>query len=1090
MNKLVEAFVKNKVFANILLVVVLLGGIVAAHTMIREDFPSVTLDSVMVNLDWDGASPEDVEEGVSRKVEDAIDSLEGVDTYTTSSVEGHSATSITVNYGYDVNILYDRVKNKIDQISTFPGDADNPVVTIPTKTSHVMALGVTGPMDEVTLKKWANTIEDELKRLPEISQIAVAGTRDYQVTVEISEQALQKYNLTLSDVTSVIAHSSLNLSGGTIKTSGEEFSVRTVGKRYSSKELADIVVIAGDKGEAITLGQLARIRDNFEQNDLSFQTHGNPMAVIDVQQTEQEDAITIADRIKRYVAEKNPTLPPGTRIIILSDSTAKIRANIDILTGNGLMGLALVFAVLWLFLDTRLAFWAGMGIPTSLAGGLAVLWLSGYTMNSITLFGLIMVLGIVADDAIVVGEAIYVQRKNGASPLAAAMNGLTEVGLPVIASVATTVVAFLPLMHVAGVLGKIIIGLAMAVIGCLLISLIECTILLPAHLSNLPDPNRPKRSRFALLRCIEAFHDRSVKSMEYVAETLYQSWVKKVISHRYLAASVAVAVSMITLGLFQGGLLKYNMFPERDGYEIAAQLTFPEGTPYGVTEAAVKRIEAGMLSLAEKTETQSGAPLIENLITISGQGVENHIGATSSTGANLGGVQVALLNDSDRGIHARDICLAWEKEVGPIAGVEKLTYTSGGGGPPGGDIEICLQGENLENLTGASAVVMEKLRQIDGVFRIESDSSPGKNEVRFTLKPDARNLGIEVTDIANQAFAAYFGEKAITIQRGDDEVDVRVTYTEEERSTLESLQNLMVSTPDGTMVPVKAVANVEIRPGFSTITRTDNRRQVMVSADVDTTTIVSGEVLAQLQGKFFSDLKKDWNVSVALKGNAKKDKETNESLAVWVPLAVLMIYMIVATMFRSYLQPLIILITVPFGLIGAALGHLIMGLNLSMFSIFGMVALTGVVINDAIVLIDRINSNLKEGMPMIPAVVAGGVRRFRSIILTSVTTVGGLLPLILETDSAATTMIPMAVSLAAGLTFATGLTLLLIPGLMVILNDARCLAARLLIGTPQSRESVEPAYMESGAGKTLTPETTAQENTAVATDTMPLIPEG
>lgn len=1056
MKKIAEAFARNTVFANILLIIILLAGLGAARLMVREDFPSMTLDTVTVNLAWDGASPEDTEEGISRKVEDAIDSVEGIDTYTTTSTEGSSSTVITVKYGYDTEKVYDRVKNEIDQISTFPDDADNPVVNVPTVIFPVMTLGVSGEMDEKTLKTWADAMEDELKHLPEISQVEVTGTRDYQITVELSEGVLRRYNLTLSDVATAISNSSLNLSGGKVKTRGEEFSVRTMGKRYSGKELADIVVVAGTGGESLSLGQLATIKDDFEQDKLAIRSNGNPMALVVVSKTEQEDAIAIADRVTRYVTEANRTLPPGAHISILSDNTEEIRTNIGILRKNGIMGLILVFAVLWLFLDTRLAFWAGMGIPISLSGGLAILWLTGYTINTVSLFGLIMVLGIVADDAIVVGEAVYVQRKNGAGPLAAAVNGLMEVGMPVLAAVATTVLAFVPLMHIKGTMGKVIVCLAVAVIACLVISLVECLILLPAHLSTLPDPKGQTPSRFAPLRALESFHTRSVESMERVAETVYRPLLTKVLAHRYPAVCVAVAVALVTIGLFRGGLLKYNMFPERDGFELAAQLTFPEGTPYEVTEAAVARIEAGMHSLAAKTDTASGAPLVNHMLSVTGKAVNGHMGSMGNTGANLGGVQVSLLNASERGIHTRDLCLAWEQEVGAIAGVEKLTYTSGGGGPPGGDIEIALEGNDLDALTTAADDVMERLRQIDGVFRIESDSSPGKNEIRFTLKPEARNLGITVRDLANQAFAAYFGKEAVKIQRGNDEVDVKVTYTEEERSTLESLKDLMVKAPDGTMVPVKAVADMEIRPGYSTITRTDNRRQVTVSADVDSTKLVAGEVLEELESGFFSELEKNRGVEIRLKGHAEKDREAFGSLALWYPLSVLSIYMIVAAMFRSYAQPLIILLTVPFGLIGAALGHAVMGLNLSLFSVFGMVALSGVVVNDAIVLIDRINTNISEGMPLVKAVVSGGVRRFRSVMLTSVTTVGGLLPLILETDPAAATMVPMGVSLAAGVTFATVLTLLLVPALMVVLHDGHCALARLMARAPGNHGSQEP----------------------------------
>ena len=1061
MKALIESIAQNKVLANLLMLFILLSGVAAATLMIREDFPSFTLDTVSVSLGWDGASPQDTEEGVSLKVEEAIDGIQGIETFTTTSSEGNSTTTITVKYGYDASSVYEKVKNKIDQISTFPSTADNPVVTLPTITKPVLTLGLSGSMDERELKELAKTVRDELKALPSISQAEMTGTRDYQITVTVSEETLQKYGFTLADVTTAIQNSSLNRSGGTIKTQGETFSLRTKGKRYSGKELEKIVILAKTTGETLTLGQLATVTDGFKEDRLRIESDGSSAAFVTVSKTDKEDAIAIANAVQAYIAEKNESLPSQSQLTILVDNTQEIRGAITMLAQNGIMGLLLVFAMLWLFLDTRLAFWAGMGIPISLAGGLAILWMLGYTINTVSLFGLIMVLGIVADDAIVVGEAIYVHRKKGAGPISATVLGIREVGLPVMAAVATTVVAFIPLMNINGILGKIVIGLSVAVVACLAISLVECLVLLPAHLSDLPDPNRKKVSRFALVRAIDAFHTRSVASMETVAKSFYQPLLKKVVKNRYLALCVAVTIALVTTGLFQGGLLKYVMFPELDSTEVVASVTFPEGTPYKTTQQAVKKIEAGLLSLAEKTKTVSGEPLIKHRVTVFGQSTSNHLGHLGSTGAHAGGVQVSLLDSSKRGIHAQQICRAWENEVGPIAGVQKLTFSSGAGGPDGGAIGIALQGGTLKALEGASKEIRNRLQKIDGVFRIRDDSSPGKNEITFTLKPEARTLGITVQDLSDQLFAAYYGKEAVKIQRGEDEVDVMVTYTENERRTLESLQQMRIKTTSGALVPLVEVANFITTPGYAKITRTDKKRELTVSADVNTEKVVAGDVLQELSNGFLSEVQSKWGVGVQLKGDAEKDKKAFGSMAIWVPLAILTIYMIVAAMFHSYLQPVIILITIPFGLIGAFLGHFLMGINLCMFSVFGMVALTGVVVNDAIVLIDRINTNLKEGIPFEKAVIQGGTRRFRAVMLTSITTIGGLLPLIMESDPAAQSMVPMGVSLAAGIAFATLLTLLLIPALLMIINDARCGLSFLRHNSWPVREAVEPAFLKN-----------------------------
>ena len=1061
MKKVMEAFVKNTVFANILLVVILLAGVLGSSSMIREELPNLDLDMVIVSVAWPGADPEDIEEGVSRKIEDAIEGIEGIDSYTATSSDGRCEIRIDVENGYDDDDVLDDVESSINEITTFPEDAEDPVVKIPQKEFAVLTLGLSSPGDEKSIKIWADDIKDELLRLPEVSQAEVAGLRDYEIRVEVSEKRLQEYGLTLSDISAVIAGSSLNLTGGTIKTDKEQLRVKTIGKKYTDKDLSKIVVIAGADGRMITLDQIAEIKDGFVDDQLDIAVNGESSALVNIYKTDQEDAITISDAVREYLDTKTQTLPKGSAISILSDNTDSIRSNINLLLKNGLMGLALVFFILWLFLDTKLAFWAGMGIPISMAGGLAVLWATGGTINIISLFGLIMVLGIVADDAIVVGEAIFVQRKKGASRIRAAVDGLSEVGLPVLAAVLTTIAAFIPLLHMGGVLGKVIVALPVAVIACLLISLVECLIMLPAHLSDLPDPGIEKKTKNRVVNAIAAFHEKSVNSMEVFADRYYLPFIKKALQHRYKIGAIAIAVFFLTIGLFKGGFVKYELFPDKDGYVIIANAEFPDGTPYEVTEGAVKKIKAGMERLAEKLETGSGDPLFENIISFVGQMPEDDIGETAATGENYGGVQVVLLDPEKRKIHAKEVAMMWQAEVGPISGVKKLSFTAQEKGPPGAPVQICLDGNNLETLSAASGMVMEKLSKIDGVYLTESDTAPGKNEIRFSLKPEARSLGLTVNALADQVYSGYYGKKAITIQRGDDEVDVYVKYTEEERQRSSSIEDFRVRTPDGKRVPLNAVAEISYGPSYSKIVRSNGYKRITVGAYVDSATIVPGEVISLLQTGFFKELKQEFpDIAIVLEGDNAENAETFSSLKVWLPVTLVMIFMIVATMFGSYMQPFVILFTVPFGLVGAVAGHYFMGEPLSLFSVFGMVALIGVVVNDAIVLIDRINRNLKEGIGFIDSVCNGGARRFRSVMLTSITTIGGLFPIIIETDPNAEMLIPMAISLASGVLFATVLTLILIPGLMVILNDLRRIAARITSGAWKSREVVEPAWSE------------------------------
>jgi multidrug efflux pump subunit AcrB len=704
------------------------------------------------------------------------------------------------------------------------------------------------------------------------------------------------------------------------------------------------------------------------------------------------------------------------------------------------------------------AFWSGMGIPISIAGGMVILWAWGGTLNMMSLFAFVMILGIVVDDAIVVGEAIYVHRKNGDSRLKAAVNGTAEVGLPVTAAVLTTVVAFFPLMNVGGVLGKFIAVLPIVVIGCLGTSLVECLTLLPAHLNHLPGPededtDAGKRGRislfFARLNNVQKY---TAAKMERFVEKVYMPFLEKSLTWRYISLCIAIAVFMITIGLIRGGIIRYNMMPDMDGTTLRATIQFPDGTPQPITKAAVEKMQAALDRINERTETSSGKPLLIHTVASVGQS------RGGGSGSHVGAVEAILIPAEERGIHSSDISFQWEKEVGGIPGVETLTFSATSFGRPGSPIEIKVQGSDMDILLAAADDLAEKLKEYDGVYQVQTDFSPGKNEMRLSLKPEARGYGLTVSDLGQQIQAGYHGSEAVRILRGDDDIRVKVRYTEEERMAFSSLDNFRIRTADGHELPLKSVADITYAPGYSSITRTDGLRGVTVSSKLDYKTANASEIIAGLSESYFPSLKLKYpGLVISVEGDQKHNKETFGSLAVGFPLALVGIFIIMATIFRSYVQPFIIMFTVPFGIIGAIFGHLVMGCDLAMMSAFGMVALTGVVVNDAIVLIDRINRNLADGMPFFEAVKMGGVRRFRAVFLTTVSTVGGLLPLILETDLQAQMLIPMAVSIAFGVLFATLLTLVLIPALFSIMNDIRMLLFKLKNGAWPTREGVEPA---------------------------------
>jgi multidrug efflux pump subunit AcrB len=1054
MKRVLASFARNTVFANIVLVMIFLAGYIATRNMNRETFPEFSLDMITITVPYPGADPAEIEEGISRKIEEAIEEIEGIKLYTTTSRENVGQTLIEVKENFDVNDVLDKVRTKVNAISSFPPDAEKPVIAEIILKDPVMLLYLSGDMSERRVKEWSEKIKDEIQQLPEISQVAVFGSREYEIGIEVSEQRLREYGLTFEEVAAAVRRSNLNLAGGLIRTRGEEIRVRTMGRKYTGEELASIVVLARPEGEIITLDRLATINDGFTEDPINAMINGEPSVLIIVYKTTEEDALVISEGIQRYINLRRSQLPEGIHLELLYDNTDMLRSRINLLVKNGIIGMMVVFLVLWAFLNARLSFWSGMGIPISIAGALAILWAVGGTINMVSLFGLIMVLGIVVDDAIVVGEAIYVHRKQGKPPLKAAVDGLSEVGLPVTAAVLTTIVAFVPLFYVGGIMGKFIAILPVVVISCLVVSLVECFLLLPAHLSHLPDPNSENNKRNPILRRLESVHRMTSNGMEWFIAKIYMPLLSKALYWRYISFSVAIAVLLLTIGLVWGGLIKFEVFPEVDGFIITTTAEFPSGTPPEVTADAIKQIDAALLRLAGKTKTRTGEPLLKDRLVLVGQTLEDF----PRSGPHLGSVQAILLDSELRGVHTKDLMVLWEKEIGQIPGIKSLTLAGLSAGPPGDPIEVWIQGPDMDDILAAADDLMARLRKFDGVYQIRSDFSSGKNEMQLKLKPEARTLGLTVDDLARQIYAGYYGEEAVRLQRGRDDVRVKVRYTADERRRVSDLEKIRIRTPQGYEIPLLSVADISFGPGYSTIIRTDGMRRVKVSAGVNTKRANANEIFSELSSNFFPGLKQRYSgLYISLQGEQKKMRESLGSLKVGFPLAVLGIFIIIATMFRSYAQPFVIMFTIPFGIIGAVIGHLLFGYDLSIMSIFGMVALTGVVVNDAIVLIERINENIAEGTPFFEAIISGGARRFRAIFLTSVSTVGGLAPLIMETDLQARFLIPMALSIAAGIAFATVLTLVLVPSLLAILSDFRLMAHRFRYGTWPRRVEVEPS---------------------------------
>ena len=1054
MKRVLAAFARNTVFANIVLVLIFLAGGIATVSIIRETFPEFSLDMITISVPYPGADPEEVEEGICLKIEEAIEGLAGIKQYTTHSSENGGTAIIEVKVDYDVGDVLERVRTKVNAIYTFPVGAEKPVISELMLRDPVMLLYLSGNMPERRIKEWSQRIKDEIQQLPEISKVEISGAKQYEIGIEVSEERLREYGLTFDLIVDAIRRSNLNLAGGTIQTRAEDLRVRTIGRKYTGEALSHVVVLARPEGGIITLDRVATIIDGFAEDPTTVLINGESSVLLTVYKTKEEDALVISEAVQQFISQKQMQLPVGANIKILYDNTRMLRSRISMLSKNLIIGLILVFLLLWCFLNARLSFWAGMGIPVSIAGAMAILWAIGGTINMVSLFGLILVLGIVVDDAIVVGEAIYFHRKQGKPPIKAVVDGVSEVGMPVIAAVTTSIVTLLPLFFIGGIMGKFISIMPAVVIACLTVSLLECLVLLPAHLSHLPNPESKINNLNTLTRKLEIVHHLTSSGMEWFVAHVYTPLLSKALYWRYVSLSIALSILLLTIGLIKGGILKFEVFPEVDGFIVTSTIEFPSGTPLEVTQQAIERIDMALLRVAERSQTRSGIPLIEDRIAMIGQTMEN----MPRSGPHLGSVQAILLDSKRRGIHTKDLMVQWEQELGPMPGVTSLTFTGFESGPSSAPIEVWLQGRDMANILAAADALKDRLRMFEGVYQIRSDFSPGKNEVQLKLKPEARVLGLTVDDLAKQIYAGYYGEEAVRLQRGRNDIRIKVRYTADERRRISDLERIRIRTQNGHEVPFVSVADISFTPGYSTINRTDGRRRVAVYADVDTNKANANEIFSELSSNFFPQVERQYSgLSVALQGEQKKMRDSFDSLFVGYPLAILGIFIIVATMFRSYAQPFIILFTVPFGIIGATFGHLLLGYNLSIMSMFGIVALTGVVVNDAIVLIERVNENIAEGLSFFDAILSGGARRFRAIFLTSLSTVGGLTPLIMETDFQAKFLIPMAISIAAGIAFATVLTLVLVPSLLAVLSDARLLVYRLKYGFWPKRVNVEPA---------------------------------
>ena len=1026
-------FAENHVAANLLMFFLLLAGAVTGLTMKLEVFPETSLDRISVTMEYRGASPAEVEEAIVRRIEENVAGLAGIKRIDSQAREGFGSVNIEVMKDWDLKELLDEVKAEVDRITTFPEEAEEPVVQELTRRTQVINVVVHGNASESTIKHLTERIKDDITNLPNITYAELFGIRQGEIHIEVSEKTLRRYGLTLGQVSDVVRRASLDLPAGRVKTAGGEILVRTKGRRYYAKDYEDVAVIARPDGSKVTLGQIANLKDAFEDVDMATHFDGRLAGVIEVYRVADQNALTVADTVKRYVEEIKPSLPAGVDIDFYRDRSKILRSRIELLLRNMAIGLVLVSILLGLFLNVWLAFWVTLGIPISFAAGIWALPRFDVSINMISLFAFITVLGIVVDDAIVVGENIFRKHDEGLKGLDGAVQGALEVGRPVIFAVLTTVVAFWPLLMGTGSMGKVMRNIPIVVILVLLGSLIESLLILPAHLA---------RSRYnSTSRHVGPRKERGVaRGLKWVIRGPYARLVDFCVRWRYVTVAVGIAVLLITVGIWKGGWIKFTLFPKVESDTLICSLTMPAGTPIErTTEIATHLERSAREALAEedKRRPEDAPPLFGHSISSVGLHMAGRgpMAKGPSIGSHLAQVRVEILEGEARDLTATQLATAWREKTGPIPDAESVTFQSAlfSAGNP---IEVHLSLDNHEQLLAAADDLKKELRGYPGIFDVEDSFLPGKEELQLKLELTARSLGLTLNDLAQQVRHAFYGAEALRFQRDQDEVKVMVLYPEAERKSLGDVEKMRIRLPDGSEIPFNHVAEVKREQGYASIERAQRRRVIKVAADADETIVNANEVRQELVKDFLPQLQNSYpGLRYAIEGEGKEQKESMADVVRGFAIALFCIYALLAIPFRSFSQPFVVMSAIPFGLVGAVAGHLMMGHNLSLLSMFGIVGLAGVVVNDSLVLLDATNRMRGQGLTAHDAITQAGALRFRAIILTSLTTFAGLTPMLLERSLQAQFLIPMAISLGFGVLFATGITLLLVPSLYMVLED-------------------------------------------------------
>jgi multidrug efflux pump subunit AcrB len=1028
-------FARNSVAANLMMIVILLAGLASVLTIKRQSFPEIQLEQVNIRVPYLGAAPQEVESGVIDKIEESIRGVNGIKRVRSTAVEGLGTVVAEIATGYDIQEVMEEIKTQVNSISTLPEQTERPLVYRIRFQSNVMWLSLFGDASEHTLKELAKQIRDEIKQQPGVSKVDVVAARNYEVAIEIPEHRLREYGLTFEQVVSAIRGSSVDLPGGSIRSESGNILLRTKGQAYYEDDFASIPLVRYADGTRLLLGDIATVTDGFIERPRLATFNGQNSVSIRIDAVGEDDTLRIANTVKKYIEKKRTELPPSVQLDYWGDSSHYLQGRLDLMTSNLLMGALLVLIALTLFLEFRIAFWVMVGIPVCFLGALALLPMSFFdvSINMISLFGFILVLGIVVDDAIIIGESAYSEIEKRGKSVDSVIAGTKKVAMPATFGVLTTIAAFVPMLLVGGSQSAIWGSIAWVVVLCLVFSIIESKYILPAHIANMDtkpwDPNRG--GLYALGRfgsnTLKRVRGASTRGLNNFVQNRYRPLVEKCIEYRYVTMAAFLAMLILMFGVMSSGVVRWVFFPDVPNDFMQASVQMEEGASNEATVLAIKEIEAALMRVDQQLLSQGEDMVVKHRLVF----------LNSDTAGQL---VVELDKSEGREVDSFEIARLWREQIPDIPGLKAFKISSSGFGGGGSDIALQLRGTNLANLQKATEELKLALAGYQGVFDIEDNLLGGNDEIVLALKPEADVLGITLAELARQVRYGFYGAEAQRIQRNGEEIKVMVRYPREERRSIGDLENMRIRTANGGEVPFSQVASYTLQPSFSAINRVNGERAVTITAAADKGMIEPGKVVAEVRRTIIKELEQKYpGVTGQLDGASQDEVDAQVDLLIAGVFALFGIYTLMAIPLRSYAQPLIIMSVIPFGFIGAVLGHMLLGLPMSIMSIFGLIALAGVVVNDSLIMVDFVNRARAEGIPLRQAVVESGTQRFRAIMLTSLTTFVGLAPIVLERSLQAQLVIPMAVSLAFGILFATVITLLLIPSLYVMLDDVKTL---------------------------------------------------